>query len=146
MRRIIRKVDLLNRGKEIAEEFREEDIPVDSYIDKISKLVPAEIIAAFLAINNLIEVKKENFQLIHWICFFILLIITPFYIFKMTKSEFGILKSQIILSTISFVVWVFAIGGPFLYLNWYNKIYGSIALILFSVISPLLITNDKENI
>lgn len=44
---------------------------------------------------------------------------------------------QVLISTIAFVVWVFAIGGPFASLDWYKPVYGGIALIL--------VTGDEQH-
>jgi len=152
MRRIILKQELkvsVNESSEsvfISEETLRTDSELpDKYMDKIIKLVPSEIIAAFIAINNLIDIEEGAYMRIHWIVFFILLIATPFYISKITKrKDLPVLKSQILISTIAFTVWVFALGGPFRYLNWYDSIYGSIFMILFTALSPLFIVPNKD--
>lgn len=47
-------------------------------------------------------------------CFIILLIITPIYIWRVTTvTELPPAVSQIIISTLLFAVWLFALGGPF---------------------------------
>ena len=40
---------------------------------------------------------------------------------------------QHIISFLSFVVWVFALGGPFLLFSWYNPLYGEILLPVYKV-------------
>jgi hypothetical protein len=41
-------------------------------------------------------------------------------------------RTQLIISTISFGVWAFALGGPFKDLTWYKPIYGSLLLPAFT--------------
>ena len=38
----------------------------------------------------------------------------------------------------AFVVWVFALGEPFNSLSFYSPVYGSILLILYNLIIPLI--------
>ena len=82
-----------------------------------------------------------------WSLFVIFTGLTAFYIYKQISKEITSsdkLKEddyiQIIISTIAFVVWVFATEEPFSSLSFYQPIYGSIILILFNLIVPLIYT------
>ena len=89
-----RKSDLKQNSDEfVVEETVEETVRTstpapepDSYLNKMAKLVPAEIIAAFLAIDNLIKSADESYIIFQWVIFGVLLLITPFYIKKVIKS------------------------------------------------------------
>ncbi|GGD05212.1 hypothetical protein [Hyunsoonleella pacifica] len=145
MRRIIRKSDLADY------EFKSLDsknlrVNPDNHLDKVAKLVPAEIVGAFLAVDNLILSQLSNgtdtlhkSEITYWVVFFILLVATPFYVKRAISSEFKLLKSQIFVSTLAFVFWVYAIGGPFKLTDIHDYLFAGLGLILFSVISPLLI-------
>jgi hypothetical protein len=46
--------------------------------------------------------------------------------------------TQTAISTLAFGVWVFALGGPFNFQAWYSPLYGSLLLIAFTLIVPLI--------
>lgn len=85
---------------------------LDTYRDKLLKLIPAEIVAAFLALKGVLDAAQnvEGIELIQWIVFVGLLIFTPLifrYIYRVKDVK------QHVLTTLAFVVWVFTVGGPF---------------------------------
>jgi hypothetical protein len=41
---------------------------------------------------------------------------------------------QHFISLLSFIVWAFALGGPFALYSWYNPVYGSILLPVFTLL------------
>lgn len=145
MRRIIRAYDLEESAVKAFDGANTKTTP-DNHLDKVAKLVPSEIVGAFLAIDNLILSQltddvdsSNNSEIIYWVVFIILLVATPFYVKRAITSEFKLLKSQIFVSTLAFVFWVYAIGGPFELAGIHNYLLAGLGLILFSVISPLLI-------
>jgi len=84
----------------------------DPYVSKIIKLIPADIISVYLAVFNIIKSSDKNpeaNQTLQWIVFGLILVITPFYLKKFAKID---TTRQIIFCTLSFVVWVFSLGGP----------------------------------
>lgn len=84
----------------------------DPYKDKLLKLIPAEIVAAFLALKGVMDAaqKVDGIELVQWIVFVGLLIFTPLiyrYIYKVKDVK------QHVITAFAFVVWVFTVGGPF---------------------------------
>lgn len=104
------------------------------YKDRLLSLLPAEPVAGFLAINGLLAGKVVA-PLLDWGVLLILGILTVAYA---RHSRFP--PRQILVVLVAFLVWVFAIGGPFerQLSTAYDPLYGSIALILFTVSAPLL--------
>jgi hypothetical protein len=45
---------------------------------------------------------------------------------------------QLAVSTFAFGVWVFALGGAFTSLSWYEPFLGSVMLVLFTFFVPLI--------
>jgi hypothetical protein len=47
---------------------------------------------------------------------------------------------QILIGIGAFILWVFALGGPFAatWPDWYHAEYGSVALILYTVLIPIM--------
>lgn len=150
MRRIVTKSDLqkatLHKGPGATASSA--DSTSDNYTDKIVKLLPAEIVAAYIAIASLIDsVNTEQvIDAIHWGAFGVLLVCTPFYIKKITSKPLQARTDQIIICTISFILWAFAFGGPFATFEWYDTSLGDVIkgvlLILWTVVSPLLVKGD----
>lgn len=117
-----------------------EEAKLDGYFDKLIKYIPTEIVGAWIAITGLIKGSSNiPTNTILWILFIIFTALTSVSILKQTfdpKKPPAI--KQIILSTIAFIVWVFALGEPFNTLSFYNPVYGSISLILYNLIIPLI--------
>lgn len=116
------------------------DNKVMDYLDKVSKLVPAEILAAYLTMFGLVEsIKSATTQLVSmWIVFAAGSILTPIYL--NLAAEAGKPKTRhLILSTIAFLVWAYVTTGKTLSASFaadaYDPAVASIVLILFSVIS-----------
>ena len=76
----------------------------DDYRSRILKLIPAEIIAAYLTLKGLIESAASSptvKETIYWFVFLVLLILTPVFYKKVTKVVSG---KQLLITTSAFVV------------------------------------------
>ena len=125
---------------------------VDDYRSRIIKLIPAEIIAAYLTLKGLIESAASSTsvkEIIYWIVFLVLLVLTPIYYKKITKVVSG---KQLFITTCAFILWVYSVGGPMA--DWFvergiftesdQSLIASVLLILFTLISPLLFVPTEE--
>ncbi len=117
---------------------------VDTYFDRLIKYIPADIIAAWTAVTGLIAgATKEPQAALLWIAFGVGLILTAAWTLRQTRDpKKPAAITQIIISTIAFAVWIFALGGPFATMSWYSPLYGSLLLIAFTLIVALI--NPKE--
>jgi len=111
----------------------------DDYATRVVKYIPVEIVAAFVTIDGILQAATAVAESVHWLVFCALLLLTPLYTWRLTTKE-GLppAYAQIGISIASFAVWVFALGGPFKFLSWYNHAYGSVLLIIFTLIPPFL--------
>lgn len=118
---------------------------VDGYQDRLLKYIPADINAAWLALTGIIKSAASVPQTtVLWILFGILLILTPIWVWKQTsESRKPNAVTQIVLSTGAFFVWVFALGDPFTSLSFYQPVYGSILLILYTLIVAKIIPTES---
>ncbi len=117
----------------------------DNYLTKLLKLIPAEIVTLYITLSAILESSKETTKTLELTVFAIVFILTPLYIYIITKEENRKPPyKQIIISTISFVVWVFALGGPFLYFKWYKRIYGALLLPIYTFLIPLVFGKRKN--
>jgi hypothetical protein len=94
----------------------------DGYLDRLIKYIPAEIIALYLGAANVVPQTDHNRLTALWIIAGLAAVCTPAYMYFTThKNDAPTLWSQIIISSIAFPVWVYAIGGPFeATFSWYK--------------------------
>ena len=111
------------------------------YQDKILKMIPSEIVAAYLVVEPLARQvsfgeSSEGSKLVEWIVFGVLLALTPLYLARVQAVENA---RQIALTTASFVVWVYSLGGPFVAIGWHSAALASIILVIWTLAVPSLL-------
>ncbi len=113
---------------------------IDDYFSKLLKYIPTEIVGGWIAITGLIKGGAGiPTNTILWILLVVFTGITAAYILQQTSEpKKPPAVKQTTISTIAFLVWVFALGEPFSSLSFYSPVYGSILLIICSLIIPLI--------
>jgi hypothetical protein len=137
------------KPRELSAKLASENRPnsaVKDYTERIAKYVPAEILAAFTAINGLFANSEDNLEF--WALLIItagLWIITPFY-FKWIKKpeDEPSLKKQQWVSFFAFIIWAYTISaGNGIFgndgFNIYHSEVGAAIMIIFSLISGAII-------
>ena len=117
---------------------------LDGYFDRVLKYVPADIVAAWITATGLIAAAGNDISdSVLWICFAFGLIITPLWTHNRTRVD-GAPPAimQMIVSTLAFAVWVFALGGPFEKLEFYSPVYGSLSLVAFTLVTGALVPSQ----
>jgi hypothetical protein len=124
----------------------------DGYFKKVVKYIPAEVIAAYTFCIGLISTTDcaQKTPLMPWI-FFGLLILTPVYMYisvidnptiidPVNKKKQAIFHS--IIALLAYMVWTYALADIPLICYFdkivFNTITGSLILVAFSMIVPLL--------
>lgn len=103
------------------------------YKDRLLKLVPTEIVAAYLVIEGVIPSDAPGAPLVSLLSSIVLLVLVPFYL----KKSMSVKRTkQIVFTMISFVVWVYSLGGPFAYYGLYIGYIGSVILVLWTLLIP----------
>lgn len=114
----------------------EEPNKTKKYLEKVSSLIPAEIVAAYLTLISLAK-SVEGFELIAQIVSFAgCLILTPIYLNYMAKENKPKIK-HIIISTFSFIIWAYVVSGDEFNI-YYNGALSSMILIFYSLIVGLV--------
>jgi hypothetical protein len=88
---------------------------LEDYLERVAKFVPAEIIAAYLALRSFAPDPSSTDAWPAWIelgVYALLVVITPLYLHKL-GGNVARKREQLALSTLAFVVWSYGIGGPF---------------------------------
>jgi hypothetical protein len=107
----------------------------DEYVDRVIKLIPGEVVALYITLAGILAASGQNTSTIFWLIFIVCLIGTPLYLSKISKVGNVV---QIVISTVAFAVWVFALGGPFATLSWYVPVYGALLLPVFTFFVPMV--------
>jgi len=118
--------------------------PKEDYMGRLLKYIPAEIVGLYLAAKGIvIGSGASDTDTILWFTAALSWILVPIYLWVATSQDGEKpLLLQIFLGTIAFPIWIFAIGGPPLTMDWYahNQYIGSLLLIfatfVFGLIKP----------
>ena len=123
---------------QVRTKFPEELIEPDDYWTKLIKYIPSEIVALYITLYGIASAAKEDiaFEIITWLIFAIGILGTILYLWRVAKVTDW---AQIAISTAAFIVWVFALGGPFLSVSWYQPIYGALLLPIYTFFIPITV-------
>lgn len=131
---------MFNPFKFAAQEPPPDSKTTDSYFEKLVRYIPADILAAYVAITG-ITASVSPPQWLGWAVFGVLLALTPLYVCYVKTVPKGFVSSKTfhwVTACLAFSAWVFAMGGPFATFTWYQPYLGSVVLILTTLIIPVL--------
>jgi hypothetical protein len=114
----------------------------DNYSSRLIKLIPAEVIAFYLALDGIASAMPQK-NLLLWVAFGIALTGGWFYLGRLANVT---RVTQRLLTMFALVIWVYVFGGPFTSLSWYDVNYGKFVLVVFTFFVPVLFkvgTRDK---
>src|SRR5215468_647246 len=84
----------------------------DDYLGRLLKYIPAELIGLYLAARGVVPATERNIDRILWIVAAMTWLLVPIYLyFATSRNRQTALWWQIVLGTLAFPVWLFAIGG-----------------------------------
>ncbi|MBS2009747.1 MAG: hypothetical protein JST01_22015 [Cyanobacteria bacterium SZAS TMP-1] len=132
----------LGSWKPLAQDPPPNSNPTDSYFQKLVTYIPADIIAAWVALSGILsQAGTTTPQWLSWAVFIGLLLLTPFYVCYLKTTPPGLTSNKMfhwITSCVAFVAWVFALGSPFNTLSWYLPVYGSVLLVFVTLVIPVM--------
>lgn len=106
----------------------------DKYTARLLKYIPVEVIALYLSLDAIVRSSAGQApELLHWGIFIFGIVATFLYLWRIEKVS---KKSQLFISIGAYCVWVFTVGGPFVYLN-LDPIYGAIFLLIYTFLIPI---------
>ena len=112
------------------------DQGVNDFKDRLVKLIPSEIVTAYVTIQGLISgyAGAGNKEKLMWIVFGALFLLTPIYLYFITDvRKWG----QIIFTSIAFVIWVIAVGSPITTILDFPSVFiGSVLLVIYTLLIP----------
>jgi hypothetical protein len=112
---------------------------ISIFVEKVTKLIPSEIIAIYLAA---IPYTVDR-PCLMWIMFGAAIILTPLYLYFLSeKGKPRVI--HLIMSTFAFVVWAYVTTGDKLLGKCFDLQTASIVLLLFTAISGLIPMEFKK--
>jgi hypothetical protein len=131
---------------------------VDTYAARVIKYIPADVVAAWITVSSLLAsppatgaaantAASTQDQTILWVVFVVFVLLTAIWTWRTTHVPGApVAKTQILISTISFVVWVFGLGGPFTSWEFVRQkpSIGGVVLIVWTLIAGNLIPPKSE--
>ena len=104
-------------------------LPEDKYKDRLLKYIPAEVVTLYLTLTALLGTASDLPWWLGWLIFVLGIVATWYYLrYPLEVKD----RTQLIISCVAFVVWVFALGGPFKDLGWYKPVYGGLLLTTYT--------------
>lgn len=112
-------------------------------MSRVLKYIPSEIVMAYITIDGVLRTcynpnvwaDRQILLKVSWIIAATLTILTPLWLWRVMRVR---RFSQILISTVSVPVWLFALGGPFVFLDWYRSALGAVVLPLYTLILPIV--------
>jgi hypothetical protein len=103
----------------------------DTYRERLFKYIPAEVVTLYLGCSAIVASAKDAPHFLYWVIFLAGLAGTPYYLRSAQKVKAPL---QLVISTLAFAVWIFALGEPFSGMNWYKQVYGALLLPIFTFV------------
>jgi hypothetical protein len=116
-------------------------VQVDTYFDKVIKYIPADIVAAWTVVTSLVTGTGEQFPkaTVLWLAYGFGILMTGLWTWKQTQEKNRPpARTQILVAAIAFAIWVAALGGPFDFWPLYQRLYGSLLLIAYTLTVGLI--------
>ena len=109
---------------------------ISNYTERITKLLPTEFVAAYLAITQLVKEELTLRQPLLLVCLGVCFLLIPLFLIKVK----GITdRLHIFVVVLSFVIWAYALGDAFQPGSWiafdlYRPAVGAGLLIIWSLV------------
>ncbi len=112
----------------------------DAYSDALLKLIPAEVIGVYLAMQTILNNAQDIWEHTALVVFLFGICATYFFLRVVLKVTN---KVQLLLSVGAFCVWAYSMSSPEQF-RWYNGTYAGLLLIGYTFIAPKIVTGGKS--
>jgi hypothetical protein len=121
---------------------------LDKYENRLKNLVPAEVSALYIAGTGAIP-QGEKLALAIWAA--VCLLLTIFFMYKQTQKAEGKPGVKypadwihVAISSISFILWVYVLGGPFSGYGIYVPWIGALLMLVWTFLTPYFYKGKRE--
>lgn len=111
----------------------------DDYFGRLIKYIPGEVVALYIGATGVVPATHPSRLSYLWVIFGFCVVATFVYMFLTARDETTKkpIWLQVVLATIGFPIWAYAMGGPFASLSWYDTLAGSLLLMATTFIFGL---------
>jgi hypothetical protein len=113
---------------------------VDGYSDMLLKLIPAEVIGIYLAMQTILNNASEVSEHTALVVFLFGVTATYFYL-RVTLKVTNL--AQLLVSVGAFCVWAYSMSSVE-QLSWYNGTYAGLLLVAYTFIAPKIPMGEKS--
>jgi hypothetical protein len=107
-----------------------------AYLDRLLKLIPAEVLSLYLVGTGVIPQDKIVASIIWTIfCFGAVGVVKAFGTSD-RANKIAPDRTHVALSMIAFVIWIYSMGGPFAYFHLHQAYIGSLLILAFTFAVP----------
>lgn len=110
----------------------------DDYRDRLMKLIPGETVALYLMLQGMamtIQNEARELSVMRLVAVVVLLVNIPYMMRVQAVKDYA----QLVVIEVALVVWIITLHGKLLFGQGYDPIYGSMLVVLYTAVSPLLI-------
>jgi hypothetical protein len=113
-----------------------------AYFGRLIKMIPAEVLALYVAIAPLAEKEHIALQIsIPLVCLG-LVILSRTLGTRRAPDNVKIDPWTVVISSVAFAIWVYALGGPFIALKAYNAVVACILVTVYTTAVPMIYRGD----
>lgn len=117
-----------------------------NYSDRLFMLIPAEFVSVYVAISLIVKTELSLRQPVLLSVVILFVVLIPIYLHKIQDVQS---RLQIVLTTVSFLVWTYTLGDAYQPGEWFNAdlhhpVIASAALLLSTFIVPLFHLEDTD--
>ncbi len=114
----------------------------NSFLQVLLKLIPSEIIAVYLFIQDIVP----RLLVPHLLAALLILGLTPVYLRWAAKVRS---PTHLVISSLSVMVWIYAMGsGPLQFVRapYYEPWHGAVMLAVWTLVPPMFLTGPKTRV
>jgi hypothetical protein len=111
---------------------------VQSYLDRLMKMVPAEVIGLYLVGHGVIPAGQTTVFIIWTVICLIAVVAVRIYGTIDPTAQHRIDWLHVVISTIAFLIWIYTIGGPDNpFASFYQSYIGSLLVLVWTFFVPI---------
>ena len=108
------------------------------YLDRLLKMIPAEVVGLYLVGNGFIPKDQPIVQVVWAVVCLVGVILLRAYGTTDPDNNKPPDWTHVAISSIAFVIWVYTLGGPFVAIGWYIPYIGSLLVLAWTFFVPIL--------
>jgi hypothetical protein len=113
-----------------------------AYFGRLIKMIPAEVLALYVAIAPLAADQHVALQIVIPVVCLGLVILSRTLGTRRAPDNVKIDPWTVVISSVAFAIWVYALGGPFRTLEIYNAVVACILVTVYTTAVPMIYRGD----